>query len=134
MVANPTGGAADVRQWRVAPFDEDAIERFNPQFYYRRATDQLFLGVYGLDRPSVGWVIDDNFTVRIDPTTSEFLGIEIGHFLSEAVLAHPKLLPLLDLPGIPAQEAAKIRRQAAGVPEEHVTVADVFRRLVRQIL
>ncbi len=131
MATTSARSGADVRPWTIAPPDPEELARISPDIRYASVIDSVFVYLYGADRPAVGLVMDSNLTVMVDPETDKLLGFEIDHFLAEAVIAHPSLEPLLDLPGMPQRRVRQVRRQLDPAKRRNVAIGQLIEQIVR---
>lgn len=103
------------------------------QVRYVASLDSLFLFLHGTDRPAVGYVLpEQHFTVLVDPETDEFLGVEIDHFLSEAVIEHPEFQSLLDIPGLPPRLVKRARQHVDPTRRTQEAVRSILDRIMGQ--
>ncbi len=125
--ARPT---TDVRQWRMAQIDPDTWENVKPAAYYQRSLDTLIIHLFGEARPSVGFLVGDYVTVRIDPETDEPSGFEINHFLSEAVVAQPELVAFVELRsiGFSRRDLIRVRWQLRREEHERESLGTIIER------
>jgi hypothetical protein len=130
MAEAQTRPATDVRPWTLKPPALGAAFDICPSPpKYVGKIDSLIVYIGDPTRPSVAIVVGDYFSVLVDPQTDEVLGVEIDHFLSEAVAAHPELRPLLDIPGLPER---KVKRARQGFDPKNRT-QDAIKALFEQI-
>jgi hypothetical protein len=132
MATTETRPGADVRPWRLIPPSQDELSQASAEIAYSPTLDSVFVYFYGRDRPAVSLVLENHLTALLDPETDQMIGLEIDHFLSEAVLANPVLEPLLELPGMPARRVREIRRQLDPASRSKATIGSLVESIARQ--
>jgi hypothetical protein len=132
MATTETRPGADVRPWRVITPNEDELAQAAAEIVYSATLDAVFVYFYGRDRPAVSYVLENHLTALLDPETDHMIGLEIDHFLSEAVLANPALEPFLELPGMPARRVREIRRKLDPASRNRATIASLIESIARQ--
>ncbi len=111
----------DVRRFRPVWPDLATLPKGELRFVYDRLTDTLFADFYASVRPTATEPLDvgdrDYLFVRVDPETSEVVGLQIEDFRSYALAIHPDFVTafeLAELRGFNDLEAARLRRRARG--------------------
>ena len=78
----------------------DASDLDNVTLAYHELSDTLYVHRYGAARRAVVLEPGGPLALRVDPATSELVGLQIAPFMGRAVLEHPELLELAELADI----------------------------------
>ncbi len=92
---------------------------------YDGPSDTMYLDFFGKGRPAASIPIEhgdrDFFYVRVDPSSSEIVGVQIEDFLAYAVEVEPWLLPILafaDIQAVDDNVADELRQRGIRSAEE----------------
>lgn len=129
MATADSGTTPDVRAWQLQP-----PKQINAELVSVRYSDRLDTVFLMIDpsRPSVGLVVDDLITLRIDPETDEFLGLEISHFFSEALDESPVYAAILDVIEAPRLKVMRAKRKLQPDQRQKVVAGSVIDQIWRK--
>jgi hypothetical protein len=91
---------------RIEDLDLDRVV-----FSYDEDEDKLILHLFGQAVPAVSVLSGRYGYVRVDPETSQVVGIYVEQFLSRAVFEEPSLLSIASLVGVGDDRIQEIRRE-----------------------